>query len=300
MRGAVSNDRPYRDNGLGGFGPTAITTTVGLSVGTLAVGDFNGDGKLDLVMASANFGGSMSILLGSGSGGFSVAPGSPFATATFPYAVAVGDFNGDGKPDLAVAEGLGRVAEVLLGDGTGRVVSFSVLPLPSIPSDIKAADFNKDGKLDLAVAAGRGGVMIFLGDGSGGFSLSPGSPVAAGSLPNSVTVADFNGDGKLDIAFAEKTSGLTVFLGDGSGGFSAATGSPFALGTFPYTVTVGDFNSDGKPDLVITSGITSSVTALLNMYPFTAYVCTNTTPPAITSIDSASAYGGYPYFASGS
>ncbi|MEW6207725.1 MAG: HYR domain-containing protein [Acidobacteriota bacterium] len=124
-----------------------------------------------------------------------------------------------------------------------------------------AADFNLDGKPDLAMCNGGNffsqtdTVTILLGDGSGGFAESSGSPVTVGSGPYSITVADFNRDGKPDIATADIFSEVTsVLLGDGTGGFAHTTGSPFSITDIhPTAVTAGDWNEDGNPDIAISS-----------------------------------------------
>jgi uncharacterized protein (TIGR03437 family) len=110
-------------------------------------------------------------------------------------------------------------------------------------------------------------------------------------------VGDFNGDGRLDIAVADATSNnITLLFGNGSGGFSPAPGSPFQSGAEPYAVAAGDFNGDGKLDLAVTSYF-NNVTVLLNLFP---YACVNSAQPVITSVESASAYGGHSFFTSGS
>jgi len=221
---------------------------VGAFPASLAVADFNGDGKPDL--AIANFGDdSVTVLLGNGAGQFVPAPGSPFAVGSEPVSVAVGDFNGDSVTDLAVANS---------GDNT---------------------------------------VTVLLGIGTGGFTAGPG-PYKVGSGPDSVAVADFNGDGNPDLAVANFVdSTVTVLLGNGTGGFTPAPGSPFAVGTNtePTSATVGDFNGDGKPDLAFSDSFGNNVTVLLNTFavaiaaPVTVSAASGTAPVAPGSI--VSIYG---------
>jgi hypothetical protein len=183
------------------------------------------------------------------------APGAAFSPAaspaagSSPYSVAVGDFNGDGKADLAVANAASNSVSVLLGNGNG---TFSAAPSPAVgsnPFSVAIADFNGDGKVDLAVANyGTNMVSILLGNGDGTFSAADSPPT--GNFPHSVVAGDFNGDGKADLAVAnEGSSNLTILLGNGDGTFSAAA-SP-VTGGIPVSVAVADFNGDGSADLVV-------------------------------------------------
>src|SRR5919198_187859 len=118
-----------------------------------------------------------------------------------PYASAVGDFNGDGKQDLAVTNVTTSSVAILLGNGNGSFGAPATFPVGNNPSSIAVSDFNGDGKQDLAVAnLGANTAGIYLGNGAGGFSLS--ANVRVGDGPYSVTVGDFNGDGKPDVATA--------------------------------------------------------------------------------------------------
>ena len=239
---------------------------VGSDPVSAAVGDFNGDGKPDV--ATANYGSNnVTVLLGDGSGRFTAAPGSPFGVGSGPFSVAVGDFNGDGKLDLATANNSSSNVTVLLGDGSGGFTAAPGSPFAvgSGPNSIAAGDFNGDGKLDLATSSpGSNNVTVLLGNGSGGFTVAPGSPFTVGSRPASVAVSDFNGDGKLDLATPNYGSNnVTVLLGNGSGGFTAAVGSPFAVGSGPLSAAVADFNGDGKPDLATSNNFSNDVSVLL-------------------------------------
>jgi hypothetical protein len=272
-------------------GKTAVTLNVANPSGTLgpapgspfaagtnpasaATGDFNGDFKPDLAIVNSGSN-DVTVLLGDGSGGFTAASGSPIAVGTNPRSVAVGDFNGDGKMDLAVANVSSDNVTVLLGNGAGGFTAASGSPFAvgGFAEFVTAADFNGDGLQDFAVAVGGPGsptsneVAVFLGDRLGGFSAAPGHPFQGfGELaPLLMAAGDFNGDGKPDLAVAAQrsTSGtVTILLGNGSGGFSEAAGSPsFVL--VPVSVTVGDFNQDGIQDLGVVSGYNNNVTVLL-------------------------------------
>jgi VCBS repeat protein/FG-GAP repeat protein len=173
-----------------------------------------------------------------------------FATVGLqPYAVAVGDFNGDGKQDLAVPTFFNFSVSILLGDGAGNFSGATDYHTGSYPTSVAVGDFNGDGKQDLAVTnAYDNAVAILLGNGDGSFQ----SPVSfyVGSYPLSVAVADFNGDGKRDLAVANGSSNdVSILLGNGDGSFQSAVN--FGAGSAVQSVAVGDFNADGKQDLAI-------------------------------------------------
>jgi len=257
-------------NGSGGFTAAAGSPfAAGVSPGTIVVGDFNGDGIQDLAVANP-YTSSVTMLLGNGSGGFTAAPGIPLAVESGPDFMVVGDFNGDGKLDLATItldNSFNPTITVLLGNGSGGFTAVPGSPYVSGGSlgSVVVGDFNGDGIQDLAVAnAFSNSVTVLLGDGSGGFTAAPGSPFAVGNTPISMAVGDFKGDGAQGLAVANDWgSNVTVLLGNGSGGFTAAPGSPFAVGASPISVAAGDFNGDGIVDLAVTNGGDNTVTVLL-------------------------------------
>ena len=228
-----------------------------------AVGDFNGDGKLDLAVVDAASGPSgqtpgnaLFIFLGKGDGTFTTGPATPLANMA-ASAVAAGDFNNDGKTDLAVLN-VDNSVSILLGngDGTFSLVSSSS-EAGSDPAYVTLADFNGDGNLDLAVANGGGNtVTILLGNGDGTFTGAPSNPEVA-SEPMFVAAGDFNGDGKMDLAVASfNTSAVSILLGNGDGTFTSGTSLSVAgsLVSAPGdAIAIGDFNSDGKIDLAVES-----------------------------------------------
>jgi hypothetical protein len=172
---------------------------------SVAVGDFNHDGHLDLAVANF-FGNTVSVLLGDGNGGFTTT--STVLAGDGPFSVAVGDFSHDGNLDLAVANANSNDVRVLLGDGKGGFAPASNFGVGLNPDLVAVGDFNHDGNLDLAVAnSSDGTVSVLLGDGSGGFA--PASTVPVGSFPFSMAVGDFNHDGNLDLAVAN-ANGNTV------------------------------------------------------------------------------------------
>ncbi|MGA2696256.1 MAG: FG-GAP-like repeat-containing protein [Terriglobales bacterium] len=210
----------------------------------IATADLNGDGSLDLVVPSVDpISGDWgySVLLGNGDGSFQ----SPafYAQSVFGLelsGIVIADFNGDGKPDLAVATGSGVAVLFGKGDGTfGSAAYFS----PGVGNSIVSADFNGDGKLDIAVGGlyGNNDAAILLGNGDGTFQ--PAVPLVNSSLQNVLT-ADLNGDGKADVV-----NGSQAFLGNGDDTFNA----PVQIGQLiegPYVQVLSDINGDGKPDAI--------------------------------------------------
>ncbi|HEV2426019.1 MAG TPA: FG-GAP-like repeat-containing protein, partial [Terriglobia bacterium] len=258
--GGISNGVPFFVNVPAStvlFGP-ASTLSVGAGPNSVAVGDFNGDGLLDLAISNW-LDGTVSVFLGDGTGNFTLAS-SP-VTGAGPLAVAVGDFNGDGRLDLAVCDSSTSTVLVLLGDGTGNFTLASSPAVGNSPWSVAAGDFNEDGNLDLAVVnEGSGTVSILLGDGTGNFVA--GASPATGTSPMSVAVGDFNGDGKLDLAVANQYDGtVSILLGDGTGNFTLAS-SP-ATGQLPSSLAVADFNGDSKLDLAVANNGDNTVSILL-------------------------------------
>jgi len=248
-------------NGNGTF-QGAVTFATQSNPQSITGGDFNGDGKPDL--AVANMGAStVSILLNSSdfdpADGFR--PAVNYGAGTNPYSVATGDFNGDGKLDLAATGFYSHNVSVLLGNSDGTFQDALNYGPVYYPYSISAGDFDRNGKLDLVVTDwfGSDTVSILLGNGDGTFQGAV--SYGAGTQPRSVAVADLNGDGKLDLAAMSQQNNVSILLGNGDGTFQAALN--YAVGSNPNSLTIGDFNGDGKLDLALAKWTSSNVSILL-------------------------------------
>ncbi len=205
----------------------------------IGVADLDGDGDQDLAIVSDS---GLFVSLGDGAGGFGKV--AEYNAGEGSSSLALGDFNGDGAPDVITT---GSNVAVLLNNGEGGFSAPSFLTAGTQPIRAVTGDFNQDGKLDLAVANfGSSDVSVFLGDGGGGFGGA--INFATGSAPNGLVTADFDGDGALDLAVGEYAAmDLRILKGNGDGQFS--DGPVYPLGGNAGTVVASDFNGDGKPDL---------------------------------------------------
>ncbi len=277
------------------FGKPVSYDSGGWLAYSIAIGDLNGDGRLDLVVANycqgdnclvPNDNAEVSVLLNNGDGSFQTAV-SYDAGVYYTQAVAIGDLNGDGHPDIVVASrcqsksdcpgsGSGGVG-ILMGNGDGTFQSPVIYSSGGIyAASVAIADLNGDGKLDLVVAngcldvdCGGGGVSVLMGNGDGTFQ--PAIVYNSGGVGAvSVTIVDLSGNGKLDLVVANGCQGVdqhgdctgtgevSVLMGIGDGTFQPPV-SYGSGGYYPTSLATGDLNGDGYPDLVVINPCTNSI-----------------------------------------
>ena len=245
-------------NGNGTF-QQPISSPEGYRPTSLVAGDFNGDGRTDL--AVANIGtvnaSSVSILLSKGDGTFVQQPN---LVGSNPDAIVAGDFNGDGRTDLATAN-YSNTVSVLLANGEGSFQPAAQYNVGTLPFALVGGDWNGDGRLDLAVANSiDNDVSILLGNGDGTFLPQVTYPVGPG--PDAIVAGDWNGDGRLDLAVGcydifTSQSEIDVLMGNGDGTFQPAM--VYARGVIPLAIVAGDFTGRGHLDLAVAGFGTVSV-----------------------------------------
>ena len=269
-----------RGQGAGGEGDGTFAAAVHYALpassypSALACADFNGDGILDLVVSDEGAGG-VNLLFGQGAGGIgngTFVLGPKITVSAIPWGIAVGDFDADGIPDLAVA--CSGTVSVLIGRGTDGVPDGTFAPAVSIAIGtatyaITTGDFDSNGITDLAVA-GNEGVSVLPGLGSGGRgngAFGAKTTYACESSPFGVTTGDFDADGITDLAVANAGSGsVSILLGHGAAGQGDGTFLPpvhYACGASADAVVVGDWNGDGVPDLAVPNSSTTNTISIL-------------------------------------
>jgi hypothetical protein len=266
----VSVLRNTGSSGTVNFAPR-VNFAAGASPYSVAIGDIDGDGKPDLAIANYNDN-TVSVLRNIGSSGTVVfATKVDFATGTGPISVAIGDIDGDGKPDLATANYTNNTVSVLRNTGSSGTVSFATrvnFATGTNPISVAIGDIDGDGKPDLAIAnLADNTVSVLRNTGSSGMvNFDTKVDFATGSGPISVAIGDIDGDGKPDLAIANVSSyTVSVLRNTGSSGtVSFAPKVDFATGAGPQSVAIGDIDGDGNPDLAIANLSSSTVSVLRN------------------------------------
>lgn len=230
---------------------TVLTGSATSSPRALTVADFNLDGIPDIA-ATNGFDGTISVLLGTGSGtSFTNSTQTPITIAAGNniHDVVASDFNNDGFPDLVAADLTGGQIAVLLGNGNGTFQSAIFFTGLGQPFSLAAEDFNGDGKIDLAVGSSSPAqISIFLGNGLATV-FTAGTPLTGLTTSAYIVAGDFTGDGKIDLAAGNTSQNLVLtYVGNGAGGFAASTGSAANVAN----LAAGDFNADGILDVATT------------------------------------------------
>jgi hypothetical protein len=257
-------------NGDGTFAPAVALDITDAYSWSIAAGDMNADGKLDLVVTSDDefLGGYLSVLLGHGDGSFAATTYGPYYGQLFSPVLA--DVSGDGRVDVTVAAWQANTIKVFLGGGDGfgdgTLQEFADFPTGWVdsygPDSLDWGDFNTDAVPDLVATSSGGSVSILFGSGDGTFQTARAFAIDGAGSVNAI---DVNGDHKRDLVVINRTSpgAVSVLLGDGHGGLSM-TPVTTSTGGVPGSLVMGDFNADGRPDAATANAGSNNVAVLLN------------------------------------
>ena len=267
------------------FYSTGTSTTAASSAPRgIVLRDVSGDGRLDILTANGAAA-SVSVLLGLAGGGLAPVASYSTGSSTNPYALALGDVNGDGRADIVTANGNDTVG-VLPGQAGGTFGAAVAYPVGSVSIVDKVAlgDVNRDGRLDIVTTNfAAHAASVLLGQASGGFGTATNYQSGAQNTVSDVALGDINGDGRLDIVAANGNSNTVgVLPALAAGGFGSF--SPFATGasTNPLALVLGDVNGDGRPDIVAANYNDGTVGVLLNTGTYTPLAAAQATVPGFS------------------
>ena len=247
--------------GSNGTLASPVSYVAGPSNRLVLLTDVTGDGKADLIAAPSNRSGVLSVLINRGDGTLIASPTFIDPAAIETVAVAMGDINGDGKPDVALANHGSNSISVFLDNGKGGLGAAVSYVVGVNPSAVALTDVTGDGRVDLIAANSTSNtISVLTNNGTGVFS-APAS-YATGMKPVAIASGDFNGDGKTDLAIANFGSGnISVLLNKGNVGFAAAVS--YGAGANPNSIAAADLDGDGKVDLAVANNC-CNVSVLLN------------------------------------
>ncbi len=260
--GLVAN--VYAGDGQGGFTLDAAANLTGVQHGSVGWGDYNNDGKPDILLTGEDSSNNLvaNVYAGDGQGGFTL-DAAAHLIPVLSSSVAWGDYNNDGRLDILLTgySGYSRVANVYAGDGQGGFTLDAAANLTGVElGSVAWGDYNNDGKLDILLTGDSGNrypvAQVYAGDGQGGFTLDA-PALLTGVSYSSVAWGDYNNDGKLDILLTGCAGSFCgsqvaqVYAGDGQGGFTLDTAANLTA-VVQSSVAWGDYNNDGKLDILLT------------------------------------------------
>jgi hypothetical protein len=268
--GVVSVVPNTSSSGSIAFGKQVDLTATGTDHEGAAVGDLDGDGKPDIVVTNAIDLNSVSIFLNTSSGAaISFAGKQDLAVVNAPYSVAIGDLDGDGKPDLAIANNGGTQVSLYRNTSTPGNLSFAArvdITVGPAPYGVAIGDLDGDGKADLVVSTqGTGSALYVLQNTSGVGSFSFGTPIGIASGSGfTVAIGDLDGDGKPDIAEAAAGAIIVVRNQSTVGGIVFGSAQSFYNDSYAEGVAIADLDGDGKKDMMCANRFSNTVSAFHN------------------------------------
>jgi len=271
---AISTDKNISTPGDVEFPEPVFVFPIATDPFSVAVADFDGDGKPDIVAANQYFNTVSVSGNASPDGSYFTFPNTvTCATGQQPLIVAVADIDGDGKPDIVVTNNSSGTISVLLNTSAPGSISFAPkqdFNTPGGPFGVAVGDLNGDGRPDIAIACSSNVVSVFINQSlPGAVRLGSRMDISTGSLLTGIAIGDLDGDGKADLAVTGQYSGLIILRNTGSNG-SLSFAAPYSVVSEESAyegsvVAIGDLDGDGKPDVVVGNGRNSTMSLYKNM-----------------------------------